>query len=77
MSKKQLETEPNLITSAGMEDSREEFRKYFIGLKRKLKLAPELENVIWLHLKTIGMDSKEQFNDGIKHFGYKIEVKEI
>lgn len=64
--------ESKLVTSSDMEDSREEFRKYFVGLKRKLKLAPELENVLWLHLKAIGMDKKEKFNEGVTHFGYKI-----
>jgi len=54
------------------EDSREEFRKYFVGLKRKLNLAPEIENVIWLHLKAVGMATKEKFNEGVTHFGYKI-----
>lgn len=64
--------ESKLVTSEDMVDSREEFRKYFTVLKRKLKLAPELENVLWLHLKAIGMDKKEKFNEGILHFGYKI-----
>jgi len=64
--------ETNLIATPGMEDSREEFRKYFIGLKRKLKLAPELEDVLWLHLQAMGMDKKDKFNEGVTHFGYKI-----
>lgn len=54
------------------EDSREEFRKYFVGLKRKLNLQPELEQVIWLHLKAVNMATKEKFNEGVTHFGYKI-----
>jgi len=57
---------------AMIEDSREEFRKYFVGLKRQLNLGPELEHVIWLHLKAVGMAKKEQFGEGIRHFGYKI-----
>jgi hypothetical protein len=64
--------EAKMAEVAAVEDSRDEFRKYFIGLKKKLDLAPELENVIWIHLRAIGMDKKDQFNDGIKHFGYKI-----
>jgi len=52
--------------------SREEFRIYFVELKRKLNLAPEIEDVMWLHLKAIGMNQKEKFNEGVKHFGYKI-----
>jgi hypothetical protein len=69
---KQVIKESTLVTSEDMTDSREEFRKYFVGLKRKLNLAPELENVLWLHLKTMGMDKKEKFNEGVEHFGYKI-----
>lgn len=64
--------ESKLAKKGPIEDSREEFRKYFVGLKRKLNLAPELENVIWVHLKAVGMDKKEQFNEGVTHFGYKI-----
>lgn len=58
--------------SSSVEDTREEFRKYFVGLKRQLNLAPELENAIWLHLKATGNDKKEKFNEGVQHFGYKI-----
>lgn len=61
-----------MAEKAAIEDSREEFRKYFVELKRKLSLSAELENVIWLHLKAVGMDKKEKFNEGINHFGYKI-----
>lgn len=52
--------------------SRDEFRIYFVELKRKLNLAPEIEDVMWLHLKAIGMNQKDKFNDGVRHFGYKI-----
>lgn len=61
-----------IINDDSSENTREEFRKFFVGLKRKLGLAPELENVLWLHLKATGMDKKEKFNEGVKHFGYKI-----
>jgi len=64
--------EAKLAKKGAIEDSREEFRKYFVGLKRQLNLGPELENVIWLHLKAISMDKKEKFNEGVTHFGYKI-----
>lgn len=61
-----------MIKGSSVESAREEFRKYFVVLKRKLNLAPELENVIWLHLKATGNDKKEKFNEGVQHFGYKI-----
>ena len=64
--------EAKLDKKGAIEDSREEFRKYFVGLKRKLNLQPELEQVIWLHLKAMSMATKEKFNEGVTHFGYKI-----
>jgi hypothetical protein len=53
-------------------DNREEFRKYFLKLSKKLSLNKSLEEVIWTHLKTIEHDKKELFDKGVKHFGYKI-----
>lgn len=55
------------------ENTREEFRKFFIQLKKKLNLKPELENIMWLHFKASGFDSKEKFEAGTKHFGYEIK----
>jgi len=54
------------------DNSREDFRKYFLKLSKKLKLNKSLEEVIWAHLKTIECNKKELFDKGIKHFGYKI-----
>jgi hypothetical protein len=54
------------------EDNREEFRKYFLKLNKKLNLNKSLEEVIWIHLKTIKHDKKELFDKGIEHFGYKL-----
>jgi len=53
-------------------DSREDFRKYFLKISKKLEINKSMEEVIWIHLKTIKCDSKELFEKGIKHFGYKI-----
>jgi hypothetical protein len=53
-------------------DSREDFRKYFLKLNKKLNLNESLEEVIWIHLKTIKHDKKELFDKGVEHFGYKI-----
>lgn len=64
--------EARMAQQAPIEDSREEFRKYFVELKRKLNLAPEIESVMWEHFKAVGMDKKDKFNEGVKHFGYKI-----
>lgn len=65
-------TSTKIIKSSDLENTREEFRKYFVGLKRKLNLPPEIENALWLHLKATGNDKKEKFEEGVRHFGYKI-----
>ena len=54
------------------DNNREEFRKYFLKLNKKLNLNKSLEEVIWIHLKTIQHDKKELFDKGVEHFGYKI-----
>jgi hypothetical protein len=53
-------------------NDREEFRKFFAKIKAKLNLAKELEEIIWKHFQDSGFDSKDKFEAGIKHFGYKI-----
>ena len=53
-------------------NDRKEFHKFFIKLKRQLKLKEEMEEILWLHLEATGNDKKENFNNGIKNFGYKI-----
>lgn len=54
------------------EDSREEFRKFFVKIKGKLSLSADMEDVIWKHFKSAGFTKKEKFEEGIKHFGYKL-----
>ena len=51
---------------------REEFRKYFIDLKRKIGLESSMENILWLHLKAIKCDKKPLFDQGILNFGYRV-----
>lgn len=53
-------------------DVRQDFKKYFVKLKRKLNLSDGLEEIIWLHFKSAGFNSQEKFDEGIRHFGYKI-----
>jgi hypothetical protein len=50
-------------------DNREEFRKFFVTKKHSLGLKQELEEVLWLHLKSTNMATPEKFEDGLKHFG--------
>lgn len=52
------------------DEVRECFRRYFVKLKRQIKLDSSLENIIWLHLKAIGCDKEELFDKGVKNFGY-------
>lgn len=52
--------------------SREDFRKYFLKINKKLKINKNLEEAIWIHLKTIKCNKKELFDKGLKHFGFKI-----
>ena len=59
-------------TSRREEDDREDFRQYFVKLKRKLSLEADLEDIMWLHFKASGFASKERFDAGVKHFGYEI-----
>ena len=67
-----LAEERGIKKSQEKDNSREDFRKYFLKLNKKLKLNKSLEEVIWVHLKTIGCNKKELFGKGVKHFGYKI-----
>lgn len=70
--KRRLIHESSLAKKIQSEDSREEFRKFFIKIKSKLNLDKDMEEVLWLHLKSSGFDKKELFEKGIKHFGYKL-----
>ena len=51
---------------------REEFRKYFVKLNRKLNIGKDMEQILWLHLKATVNNSPEMFDKGIKNFGYTL-----
>ncbi len=55
-----------------LKSTRAEFRKYFIQIKQKLGLKSSLEEVMWLHFKASGFDQKDKFDDGVRHFGYRL-----
>ena len=57
------------------EQKREQFRVYWASEKAKYGKLKELEKSIWLHLKSTNMDSPEQFEVGLAHFGLK-KIKE-
>jgi hypothetical protein len=50
---------------------REAFRIFWASNKSKYGKGKSLEKAIWLHLKSIGMDSPEKFHDGLGNFGLK------
>lgn len=53
-------------------ECREAFRVFFVKAKRKLAIAANLEEIIWMHLKATGHSKPESFEKGIEHFGYKL-----
>lgn len=52
-------------------EKREQFRVFWAKSKRQYGKAKNLEEILWLHLKSSKMDEPEKFEDGIKHFGLK------
>lgn len=70
--KRRLAHEAKQKKENGVDSSREDFRKFFIKIKTKLGLDKSMEQVIWTHFKVTGFDKKEKFEEGIKHFGYKL-----
>jgi hypothetical protein len=53
-------------------DARQAFHKFFIKIKEKLNLKPEMEIVLWKHLQSTQKDKPEKFKEGVESFGYKI-----
>ena len=53
------------------EQKREAFRIFWASNKAKYGKLKAIEKAIWLHLKSIGMNSPEQFSQGLENFGLK------
>ena len=53
------------------QQKREQFRIFWAQEKRKYGKTKELEEIVWLHLKSSKMDEPSQFEAGIAHFGLK------
>ena len=51
------------------DEKREAFRIFWASQKAKYGKGKSLEKAIWLHLKTIGMNTPEQFAKGLANFG--------
>lgn len=54
------------------DNSREDFRKFFVKIRKKLELSQDMEEVLWIHFKRRGFAKKDKFLEGIKDFGYKL-----
>ena len=50
---------------------REQFRIFWATEKRKYGKTKELEEIVWLHLKSSKMDEPSKFEAGLAHFGLK------
>lgn len=53
------------------QEKREQFRLFWAQQKRKYGKAKDLEDILWLHLKSSKMDEPSKFEAGIAHFGLK------
>lgn len=53
------------------EEKREAFRLFWAQEKYKYGKAKDLEEIVWLHLKSSKLDKPEQFEAGLTHFGLK------
>lgn len=53
------------------DEKREAFRIFWARHKATFGKGKALEKVIWLHLKTIGMNTPDKFEQGLENFGLK------
>lgn len=53
------------------QENREQFRLFWAKEKYKYGKAKDLENVLWIHLKSAKMAEPSKFVEGLKHFGLK------
>jgi hypothetical protein len=50
---------------------REQFRLFWAQNKHKYGRGKDLEQILWVHIKSAKLDKPEQFEAGIAHFGLK------
>lgn len=53
------------------QEKRDAFRIYWAQAKRQYGKSKDIEEILWVHLKSAKMDEPEQFEAGISHFGLK------
>lgn len=52
-------------------EKREQFRLFWAENKYKYGKAKDLENILWVHIKSAKLDSPKDFEAGLAHFGLK------
>ena len=52
-------------------EKREQFRVFWTGARKRYGKPKELEEIIWMHLKSSKLDDPAKFEEGLKHFGLK------
>ena len=50
---------------------REQFRLFWAKNRTKYGRNRDLEDVLWIHLKSAKFDDPKKFEEGLKHFGLK------
>lgn len=53
------------------QEKREQFRLFWARERSNYSKPKELEQILWVHIKSIKLDSPEQFEAGVEHFGLK------
>lgn len=59
------------VKAMSEDKKREAFRVFWASNKAKYGKSKAIEKAIWLHLKSVGMNSPEQFSKGLDNFGLK------
>jgi hypothetical protein len=57
------------IQGKGQKASYVSFQEWWATQRKSYGKSKDLEDIIWPHLKAIGCDSPEKFEEGVKHFG--------
>jgi hypothetical protein len=52
-------------------ERREEFRVFWAKNRNQYGRQKDLEDVLWIHLKSAKLDDPKKFEEGLKHFGLK------
>lgn len=53
------------------DEKREQFRIFWAQEKSKYGKPKGLEQILWVHLKSVKLDDPAKFEDGLRHFGLK------